>query len=196
MKRWCEFKACNRNSLLLGLYNILFLLILTSWTPFFMNNDQNNPNTPPFSEQEHAPVHWLEPHVLIALKAIKGWSNFLSICGLIFSGLLVVAGFAAFFGSAFLNSASGTVPGVFPFAFLGIIYIFMGAIYVYPSYQGLQLTKRLKYYLSQGNPQDAINGLFALKNIFAFFGILTAVLLGIYALIIMVGILSVAVFNP
>lgn len=157
-----------------------------------MDTEQNNIETPSSSNYQQQPIYWLEPQAMGALKAISNWSTFLAITGLVFSALILLFGVGSIFGGAFLGSAANQLSSAFPLTMFGVLYTLMGALYFYPSLQALKLGKQLKAYLAAGNPQDAINGLFSLKNLFAFFGILTAILLGIYALVILAGLFSMA----
>ena len=111
------------------------------------------------------------------------WSKFLSIAGFVGMGILVLVGIFVMVGLSAFSSISNMG---FPMGALGFIYIIIALLYYFPlSYLykfSVNLAKGLK-----SNEQQSVNyGFENLKSLFKFMGILTIVVLSIYALVLVV----------
>lgn len=105
------------------------------------------------------------------------WTKFLCIIGCIGVAFLVVAGIAFFaVGSNFGLTDS-------PFgAGMGILYLIMAALYVYPLIKGFQFANATKAACLTDNEAELARGFSGLRACLQFFGILTIIILIIYVL--------------
>ena len=109
------------------------------------------------------------------------WAKLLSILGLILSVLMVLGGIAVAFLGTTLNNISG-LRGLGPF--LGIIYLLLGLLYLYPSWALLQFATTISSGLKKSDQVLVNEGLKNLKSCFRFWGILSLIIIGIYAVAI------------
>lgn len=151
-----------------------------------------------FSNQSETPSEWMDPMISQALLSIQKWGRFLSIVGFVGSGLAVIMGLVILvngsmpgqlmtdmYGQAGTMAAGARV--------VGFVYLIMGGLYFIPCYYLYQMADRLKAYLVTGSGNHAKNALFSLKSIFRFIGIFTAVILGLYAVLLLFAALALAV---
>jgi len=109
------------------------------------------------------------------------WAKLLSILGLILSGMMVLGGIAVAFLGTTINSIAG-LKGLGPF--LGIIYLLLGLLYLYPSWMLLQFATTISSGLKKSDQVLVNEGLKNLKSCFRFWGILSLIIIGIYAVVI------------
>ena len=133
-----------------------------------------------FSVDETAKGHLLET---------ARWAKFLSIVGFVTIALLILAGL---FASMIMGSLGGTIGSGMPAGAMMAIYIVFGALYFFPTYYLFKFSSLIKPALLGANQQDFNSALSYLRKAFRFIGIVTLVILGIYALIIIFGIIGVA----
>jgi hypothetical protein len=118
------------------------------------------------------------------LADIAKWSKFLAVAGLIVCSVLVLIG--VFAGTLIskavgLNSEGGGTRIVF-----SIIYIALIVVYFMPCYYLYRFSGYLQAALKAGDPMKLQKAFKNLKSCFKFMGILTILLLSIYALAILV----------
>ena len=121
------------------------------------------------------------------------WAKFLAIIGFIFSGLIVVMAFSV--GSIFNNLSTingGQMPPI-PTAGFTVIYLILGLVYFVPSWFLFQFAKRTKLALLNNVEENLTEGVANLRRCFKFMGILTIILLALYALIIIAVAIGMAV---
>lgn len=129
----------------------------------------------------------------IYLREAGKWAKFLGILGYVLTAIILLAGVGVTFVGSSINTTSASVLpfGIGPF--LGIMYIIAGIFYfVFSNY----LYKFGKGAINGVEFQDAIQisvGLGKLKSLFKFWGILTIIMLAIYALAL-IGIVAGAAF--
>ncbi|HYV91697.1 MAG TPA: DUF5362 family protein [Chitinophagales bacterium] len=119
------------------------------------------------------------------LKETAGWAKFLAIVGLVFCGLIVVLAF-------FMNSVLSSIPNLsgtpFPMQGVGImftiIYLLLALLYFFPCYYLLNFATKMKNALLRHDQILLKHSLSNLKSCFKFFGIMTLVVIGFYALIL------------
>lgn len=126
------------------------------------------------------------------LKEIAKWAYFLSIMGYIGIGFLVL--FAIFAGTIFssigqMGGAAGAM-GSMPGAFLTVLYLLMAALYFFPVYYLNKFASNMKTALSQNDNDLLSTSLEYLKSHYKFMGIMTIVILSLYALILVVAIFA------
>ncbi|MEK8179880.1 DUF5362 family protein [Flavobacterium buctense] len=120
-----------------------------------------------------------------SLRESAKWTMFLSIVGFIFIGLM-------FIGGAVTIVSLSNIPdepefgGMNPFGavknFIGIIYLVMAAIYFFPVLYLYKYSKGVKEAINFSNSEVLADALQNLKSHYKFVGILTIVLLCLYAL--------------
>lgn len=123
------------------------------------------------------------------IRTMAKWGTFLSIVGFVFIGLLVII---ALFAGAFMSQMGEDIPGWegnMGFMITGI-YLFLAAIYIYPTWKLFQFSRRAKSAITRNNTIELTESLGNLKSVFSFMGILTAIILGFYALMIVIGMLG------
>ena len=124
------------------------------------------------------------------------WARFLSIVGFVMCGLIVLIGFFA--GRIFsmfaitgeleelggMSSAMG--------AGMSFFYVIIAAIYFIPCLFLFRFANKMKLALSS-NDQGALNTSFQnLKSMFRFFGIVTIIMISIYAIILLIALVGAA----
>ena len=134
----------------------------------------------------------LSDHALGFLRETAKWSNFLAIVGFIGIGLVVLM---ALFGGAFLASAASEFGGgteAVGGAFFTIIYLLVALLYFFPVYYLFKFARNMKAAL-QAKDEDTLTKAFEyMKSHYKFVGILTIVVLSIYAFIFLIGLLGFA----
>ena len=133
--------------------------------------------------------------VLEQLRGTKGWVKFLGVLAFILAalmvglGLMIVAGGAM--GAAF---AEGTgAPGGAGFtAFLGIIYIVMAFLYIYPGVKLWKYGKRIDQLLQDRASLTLEAALNEQRSLWKFVGIVAIITLSIYAIGIVVAMVAFA----
>jgi len=127
----------------------------------------------------------LSDKAIIDLSETSKWTMFLSILGLIFTGLIVAAGLymgsiMSMVGEQFDVLPTGVGAGI-GIAF-GIVYILMGLLYFFPAWYLYKFSQKLKTALASKD-NEALNAAFNnQKSFYKFWGILMIVFLGIYTL--------------
>lgn len=120
-----------------------------------------------------------------SLRESAKWTMFLSIVGFIFIGLMLI-------GGAIMTVTVAAIPdepsfgGMNPFGavknFIGVIYLVMAAIYFFPVLYLYKYSKGVKEAVNFNNSEVLAEALQNLKSHYKFIGILTIVLLCLYAL--------------
>lgn len=113
------------------------------------------------------------------------WGKFLAIVGYILVGFLILAGFLIMLGFSFAGRFSGTR---FPMGIAGFLYIVMAILYFFPVNYLYNFSDQIKKGLESNNQQSVTSGFTHLKSMFKFIGILTIVILAVYALILLIAI--------
>ncbi len=116
------------------------------------------------------------------LRQTKPWVRFMSVIMFIGSGFMVL-------GGGFMMMAAGVAgaPGV-PGAIIGLIYIAMAILYIIPAVFLWRYADRIASFLVRRTPDSLGYALEAQKSFWKFVGILTLIVLCIYALIALFGI--------
>ncbi len=113
------------------------------------------------------------------LISASKWTKFLCIVGCIGVVLLVVIGIMMFaVGSSF---GFGSTPFG---AGLGVLYLILAAIYIYPIIKGFQFANATKAACLTDNEAQLARGFSGLRAVLQFFGIITIIVLAIYALVL------------
>jgi hypothetical protein len=125
------------------------------------------------------------------LAETSKWAKFLSIVGFIGMGLMVIMGF--FMGSIMSNYAGlmGMPSGEGWFlSSLSFIYIVIAALYIYPLWKLYQFADLSKRALVTNDSTLLTNALEAQKSMFKFMGIWVIVVLAVYAILLVIALVS------
>jgi hypothetical protein len=162
----------------------------------FNVNENINENTNNNDQETISIVEALSDDDRQNLALTAYWAKFLGIVGFVMAGIILLVSFFMIFGMAAMSSISsyGSTPGlgsiVGLYAFIGIIYIVMAIfLFIMAQYQ-YKAGKSLNMALKNNSDFDLSDGIKNIKSIFRTQGILTAVVLGIYAVIIVLAILG------
>jgi uncharacterized membrane protein YjgN (DUF898 family) len=142
----------------------------------------------------------IDPVTKAHLYETAKWARFLAIIGFVFLGLMVIAGIAmSFLFSSMPNmDADLDTPSPMASVFTGgmiFFYILMAAIMFFPLLYLYRFAERVKFSI-EGNDQETLNSSFhQLKMCFRYVGIFTIVMLGFYALVFIMAILTGAFFS-
>lgn len=137
-----------------------------------MENNLDNPST--FSS-----VLTIDQLSTNYLEETRKWARFLSIMGFIMIGILVII--ALFAGSLFSSLGSG-MTGALPATMITIVYLLIALLYFFPVLYLYRFSVQMKVALQESN-QESLSGSFGnLKSMFKFMGIMTIIVLALYAL--------------
>ncbi len=126
------------------------------------------------------------------IRRSAGWMKFLAILMLISAGFMVLGGLAIMTmgASLFANLPNAQALGGVPFSFMGLLYIVLSLIIIFP---GLYLYRAASNYQQYVNSENAIDLELALEQqakYWRFHGITAAIGIGFYAIIIVISILG------
>jgi len=145
-----------------------------------------------FVTQTEQVSHAITPRMIDCLRQTKPWVRFLSILGFIGVVFMLVAGLVMIavgaVGARFAREFGGGVGA----ALLGLLYILMAVLYVFPSVFLFRYASAIAR-MTLGHPAEAMEtALAAQKSFWKFVGVLMMVMLGLYAVILVV-VIAVAV---
>jgi len=124
------------------------------------------------------------------LKTAAGWAKFLAIVGFVSLGFTLLA--AIFMGSI-LGSLAG-MPGAEMYTgmagWISVFYILFVALFFYPILCLYRFASKTQQALQNNNTQVLTEALGGLKSYFKFFGIMMAIFIGFYALILLLGLIG------
>ena len=116
------------------------------------------------------------------LSAAK-WTKFLCIVGCVGVGLCVIIAFLMMFvGSAaakFMGDSNSLIGPA-----MGILYLVIAALYIYPLIKGFQFANGIKAACLQNDQYQMARGFAGLNSLLRFLGILTIIVIAIYAIIL------------
>ena len=114
------------------------------------------------------------------------WAKFLCIVGCVGVALMLLEAVAMM---AFGAMAAKLMPDM-PFgAAMGVLYLIIAALYIYPLMKGFQFANATKAACLYNDQYQLARGVTGLKDLIKFTGILTIVVLSIYAIILIFGVL-------
>lgn len=129
----------------------------------------------------------VNPESQAYLLTASKWGKFLAIVGIIFCAIIILGGIIA---TAFLSTIGSSLnTSRIPFLqYLGAVYLVLGIIMFFPCLYLLKFSNKIQEAL-RASSQESLNTAFLnLKSLFKFYGILTLVFLGMYALVFIAGI--------
>ncbi|MES2648565.1 MAG: hypothetical protein V4717_16945 [Bacteroidota bacterium] len=118
---------------------------------------------------------------------IARWAKLFSILGLIAGILIILAGIVTALFNSSLNSLAG-FRGLGPF--VGIFSMLFGTVYFYPSWLLLKFATKMPAALKIGDQLLVNESLKNLKGCFKFWGIVSLIIVGLYALIFLLGLFN------
>ena len=110
------------------------------------------------------------------------WSKLFGVMSYILGVLMLLGGIVILFSGVEL------VPGVG--GFMGIIYILLSALYLYPGKLLLDFSKITRQALDSNVNEKFAEGFIPMGQLFKFWGVITIIMLGVYALMFLIGILG------
>jgi hypothetical protein len=119
------------------------------------------------------------------------WAKFLAVVGFVLLGLLILFG-------VFLSTIMGAVGSRYGGSFqnfggvMMVLYVLIGILYFFPTYYLFKFSTLIKPALLTSNQHGFNSALSYLRSAFRYIGILTLVVLGLYALAFLVGIAGAA----
>ncbi|AMM52805.1 hypothetical protein TH61_07135 [Rufibacter sp. DG15C] len=136
----------------------------------------------------------LSPQVMNFLYATAKWGKFLAIVGFVMIGFLILLGiFGGSFMGAVMNSsmeanggAANPLAGAMG-AFFAVFYLLFAVLYFFPVLYLYKFSTRMQTGLRAKDEGLVESSFENLKSLFKFMGVLTAVILGFYGLIIVFG---------
>lgn len=122
------------------------------------------------------------------IQEIAKWAYFLAIIGFIGIGFLVLI--ALFAGVIFGSMTDELGMGMMSGGLISGLYLFVGAIYFFPVLYLFRFSTKAKAALQSGSDSELTDAFESLKSHYKFLGIMTIVIMSIYALFFLFGGLS------
>ncbi len=131
----------------------------------------------------------LTPEIKKFLKETAKWAKFIAIVGFISIGIMVIAAFSiGTIMSMMMSQVADDIPMAIPPMFFTVIYLVLALISFFPIYYLYKFAANMQLALKRED-DIALNESFRnLKAHYKFYGILLAIFLGFYALIILLSI--------
>lgn len=149
----------------------------------------SNPYGAPISDPHSTANSEVSALAMEMLRRTKGWVLFLSIIGYISCGLMVVAALFMMLGMSVMSSQVDTgLP--MGFAGLGLIYLILAALYIYPCVKLTQYSSSIKRLLASQSTIDLETALDHQRGFWKFCGIMALIMVSLYALIFVVAIIA------
>jgi hypothetical protein len=125
------------------------------------------------------------------LNETRKWARFISIVGFVFLALFVLTGlFAGTLFSSFYDQFGGMAPG---FLFSGI-YLLMALLGFFPNFYMFKYAEFIGFALRSKDPALLTTAFSFEKKLFRYSGLLLAMVLGFYALIILIAMIAAMAF--
>ncbi len=155
--------------------------------------DPNHPYRPPASEVG-GPSSGLSgegagsitPGIIEALRQTRPWVLFIAVMILIACGLMLLIGVVTMMAGSFLATEASPVGGLA----IGLVYLVMAALYLYPAIRLLKYSAAIKRIGDADSAHEVEQALIQQQAFWRFIGIVTLVLIGFY--ILMFGVLIIA----
>jgi len=124
------------------------------------------------------------------LRTAGKWGRFIAIVTLVSMGLIILA--MLMFGGTMLAMASPELGamGAAGGTMVLIFYVLMFALYIYPTVMLYKFSTGIIKAADNKNAEAASAAFASLKSMFKFMGILLAIILGLYALMFLIGLLG------
>ena len=127
------------------------------------------------------------------LTEIAKWAKFLSILGFIAAGFMILVGlFLGTFMSSLSGLADDPAMAMFPTTMISVIYIAMSSLIIIPTLYHYRFATKTQRALKSNDENLLTEALGNLKSYYKFYGIMAAIVMGFYALMIVLGGLGAA----
>lgn len=132
----------------------------------------------------------VDESIRVYLAETCKWGKFLAIVGFVFIGLMVIGGIAI---TSVLGEVLQKTAGMpFNFRWFGLIYAVIGGIALFPTLYLFRFSTKTGAAVRTLDQMSLQEGISNLKSLFKFYGVFTAIVLGLYGLIFVFGILGAA----
>ena len=125
----------------------------------------------------------LTEQILAYLNETRRWAKFLAIMGFVGVGLIVILALSIGSLVNFISSLSPT-PLPFPAFLLTVVYLFVALLYFFPVLYLYRFSTKMELALARKDQRELKSSFENLKSVFKFLGIMTIVVLSLYALAI------------
>ena len=125
----------------------------------------------------------LSEQIISYLNETRRWAKFLAIMGFVGVGLIVILALSIGALVNFISSLSPT-PLPFPAFLLTVIYLLVALLYFFPVLYLYRFSTKMEFALTRKDQQELTSSFENLKSVFKFLGIMTIVVLTLYALAI------------
>lgn len=146
--------------------------------------------------QENAPQNLnLDAAGISHLKETRAWTNFISIVGFVFLGLLLIMGLAGGAAISRFNPSAGEIGS----GMLLVIILIMIAIYFFPIYFLFNFSRYSGIAIRNNDQSSFIEAMRFLKLHYRYLGILMIIICSIYVLVFIFALMAgsmVNMFNP
>lgn len=124
------------------------------------------------------------------LKATQPWLRFIGIIMMIGTAFLVLGTVVLIGVSLFTKASEDSEPEKLGMVLaIGVLYLVLAAVYLYPGLLLLRSARNIRQLAASNDPQSAVDALESQRKFWKFVGIVTIVMLALYALIIAAAIL-------
>lgn len=130
--------------------------------------------------------------IKLYLNETSKWGKFLAIMGFIGMGIMVLLAFFMMLGFSALDDIPQTE---YPLGFMGFFYILIALIYFFPVNYLYKFSIQIKKGITTDDHSPLTSGFQNLKSLFKFMGIFTIVILALYALILVIAVPTLLLFN-
>ena len=155
--------------------------------------DSDQPYRPPNAEVGGPSAGWsgggtgnITPGTVEALKKTRPWVLFVAVMILIGCAFMVVVALFVMAASSFIPDDTTPFPGVA----MGLIYLVMAALYLYPGIRLLQFAAAIKRIGGTDDAQAIENALKQQLAFWRFVGLVTLAMIGLYLLIIFAAVIA------
>lgn len=136
------------------------------------------------AEKQIVMTEEIKDYLLVTAK----WSKFIAIIGFIGLGILILMGLLMMFGLSLFHRLNTGGPFTVPAALYGLLYIIFAGVYVIPVLYLYRFAVSMKEGVLRNDEYEMTNGFLNLKKMSKFSGIMTIVILGLYALTLLIAV--------
>jgi hypothetical protein len=138
-------------------------------------------------EKEIVITEEIKDYLLVSAK----WSKFVAIVGFIGLGIFTLIGFLMMLGLPILHRINTSVPVLL----YGFFYIILAVVNFFPMLYLYRFAESIKQGILRNDDYEMTNGFLNLKKMTKFTGIMMIVILGIYALLIVISVPAMILMN-
>ena len=132
----------------------------------------------------------LQPEAVVLLDETRKWGKFLAVLGFIAAGFMIILGVLSLLWGDSMALALPISP-----MFILLFYIIVALIYLFPSLYLYKFAEKSKRAVADDNPTMLTGSFDSLRDCFRFLGVTSIVFLVMYALGIIITIISLLFFS-